>query len=554
MKGTKQEIWSMRTIIPSSTTRIQSSFHTLSGTAIAWLLSLVLSGVSPGAYGQEPQLKPFAYLIDEQEGEYSGPGYDWILSKAVDKQFLVFGEVHGVEDVPTLIEQLYEKLHAEGYRHLVLEIDATTTQQLTELSLENFIGRYPHNIAFDYDGELQLMNRAQSMNPNEQVIWGMDQMITAIHAFQILERVAKGQQTKRICRGLHIKAALKGGKYISQEHFEDLDQLEKLFEKEGNQEGLDIVKQIRTSMEIYVSYFAATRGEISYEFSSAKREEYMKEWFDDFVLKAGEGQSLPRAIVKMGGAHTAYGIGPNNVLTLGDHLDKLARNAGSAVLSLGIAYAPDEAEFLPKALFEGRRALLIDNRAVFDQMDSASLAAFPQSFQNGLKSFDAMIYLNEPARSLKQVISREDKKFKNRSIAKLVPYGLLVLLNLSMLFPLIRWLILKLFRAEAKGPHMAYQLILLVLSLIIDLILVTQLLSILMNTPVAMPAVMNPRLSFLLFCLLLLLCGSMFLFLKQAIVKGLWTKGLIRHYRLVAIGNLLLVVYMYYWNLGGMLA
>lgn len=534
---------------------IQSPFQTLpQTTSIIWLLIMVLSGISPRAYAQGPELKPFTYLIDEQEGEYSGPGYDWIVSNAVNKQFLLFGEVHGVEDVPKLVEQLYDKLHSKGFKHLILEIDATTTQQLSRLSLQDFIGRYPHSIAFDYDGELRLMERVQAMNPNEQAIWGMDQIVTAIHAFQILEKVAKSQKTKRVCRGLHIKATLKGGRYISQEHFEDLDQLEKLFDKEVNEEGLDIVKQIRTSMEIYVSYFAATRGEISYEFSSAKREEYMKVWFDDFVLKAREGRSLPRAIIKMGGAHTAYGIGPNNVPTLGDHLDKLARNAGSAVLSLGVAYAPDEAGFLPKALFEGKKALLIDNRAVHDQMDSASLAAFPQSFRNGVKYFDAMIYLNEPARSLKQVISREDKKFRNRSIAKLVPYGILMLLNLSMLFTLMRWLFLKLFRAETERPNIVYQLLLFVLSLIIDLVLVSQIISILMNTPVAMPALMKPGLSFSIFLLLLLLSGSVLLLLRQAIKKGLWTKGLTRHYRLIAIGNLLLVLYMYYWNLGGMLA
>ncbi|MCE7991015.1 MAG: hypothetical protein HEP71_03510 [Roseivirga sp.] len=503
---------------------------------------------------QVPDLKPFTYLIDKAENQYSGSGYDWILSNAEDKQFLLFGEVHGVEDVPLLVEQLYEKLHSSGFKHLILEIDAVTAQQLSELSLEEFVSRYPHNIAFDYDGELQLMDKVLSMNPDEQVIWGVDQMITAIHAFQVLEKVAKGQKTKRICRGLHIKAALKGGRYISRENFEDMDQLEKLFENEGNEEGLSIVKQIRTSMEIYVSYFAATRGEISYEFSSAKREEYMKAWFDDFVKKAEKGRSLPRAIVKMGGAHTTYGIGPNNVPTLGDHLDKLARGAGTAVLSLGIAYAPADSEFLPKALFEGKAAMLVDNRSVIDQLDSTQLANLPQSFLNQLKYFDATVYLVNPQKSLKRVISVEDKRFKNRSIAKLVPYGLLIILNLSLLLPLIRWLFLRLFKRDTIRPNMSYYLVLFVLSLVIDLILVSQILSILMNTPVVMPAVMNPGLSFLIFMLLLLLSCVMLPLIKQAVKKELWTNTQARHFRLVAIGNLLLVVYMYYWNLGGMLA
>lgn len=518
-----------------------------------WIFILIFCLMAHGATGQESALTDYVYPIDREEIQYTGPGIDWILDNVEDKQFLLFGEPHGVEDVPRLVEYFYDQLQPQGFKHLVLEIDATTAQVLAELPLSDFISRYPHNIAFDYDGELGLMQKVQSTYPDEQVIWGMDQMVNAIHAFQILEKVAKTPKTKRLCRGLHIKAALKGGRYISQENFEDLALLKKLFEQEENERALSIVSQIRTSMEIYVAYFAATRGEISYQFSSSKREKYMTQWFDDFVEKAREGEGLPKAIIKMGGAHTAYGIGPNGVLTLGDHVDKLASKAGGSILSLGLSYAAKDAVFPPKSLFEGNTAILIDYKAIRDQMDSASLATLPEALMNRLKYFDAGIYLNDPVRSAKSIISEKDNQFKERAIGRLVPYGLLVLLNLSLLFPLLKWLYLRLFKRQASRQYITYHVLLFALSLVLDLLLVAQILSVVMNAPVAMPTVMNPVTSFVIFMVLLLLCAAIFMLIRNARKKELWTRGMVRHYRLIAMGNVLLVLYMYYWNMGGML-
>ncbi len=523
-------------------------------TCLYGLLVAVFLLQSSIVYGQEASLKDYTYLIDREGDGYSGPGIDWILENVQDKQFLLFGEPHGVEDVPRLVQDMYMRLQPQDFRHLVLEIDATTTQQLKELPLTDFIAKYPHSIAFDYDGELQLMKQVQSVYPGEQVIWGMDQMIVAIHPFQVLAKVAKTVKTRRICRGLHLKATLKGGRYISQNHFADLDQLEKLFNKEENKERLDIVHQIRTSMEIYVAYFAATRGEISYQFSSDKREKYMIDWFDDFVEQARQRGAMPKAIVKMGGSHTGYGIGPNGVLTLGDYLDKLAKKAGSSNLSLGLAYAPEDATFPPKALFEGKSAVLIDHRAMLEDLDSASLSAYPEELVRKLRYFDASIYLNDPVRSAKQVISQQDNQFKNRAIMRLVPYGVLVLLNLSLLFPLFRWVFLKIFKPEAKRTVMSKHLVLFGIGLLLDAVLAAQILSILLGTPVSMAVVMNPTVSFLIFLALLALSIAALLLMRGALQKGIWTIGAGRHYRLVVIGNVLLVLYMYYWNMGGMLA
>lgn len=526
----------------------------MSTTATRCCALLFVCLITVRASGQNVNLRDYVHLIERDGSHYSGPGIDWILSYAVDKQFILFGEPHGVEDVPRMVEDFYGRLQTHGFKHLILEIDATTSQQLAEAPLTEFIGRYPHSIAFDYDGELQMMEKVQSAYPGEQVIWGMDQMTTAIHAFQILEDMAERIKTKRVCRGLHMKAALKGGRYIGQENFRDLDELEKLLQEEENARGLNVLSQIRTSMEIYTAYFSATRGEISYEFSSRKREEFMKDWFDNFVEKTRQGSQLPKAIVKMGGAHTAYGVGPNNVLTFGDHLDKLAKKAGSSILSLGISYAPADAEFPPEGLFAGRPAILLDHKTLLEQTDSAGLATLPDQLLQRLQYFDAGIYLNNPVRSAKRVITKEDAKFKNRAIGRLVPYAVLLLLNLSLLVPLVKWLLIKVFRSDHIRPNMKYHVVLFVSGLVLNLVLISQILSIVMGTPVATPTVTNTGVSFMIFLAMLLLAGSAFLLMRQARGTGNWSQGMVRHYRLVAIGNVLLVVYMYYWNMGGMLA
>lgn len=518
------------------------------------LVMIALCGICFNARAQKSALTPYTYLIDYDDSGYSGPGVDWILSEAEKNQFLLFGEPHGVVDVPRFVLAMYERLHSSGFKHLILEIDATTSKELSQHAFTDFISQYPHSIAFDYDGELQLMEKVQTMNPGEQVIWGMDQMVVAIHAFQLLEKVAIKLKTKRLCRGLHLKATLKAGRYIHQEHFKDLDQLELLFGEEENEEGLNIVSQIRTSAEIYAAYHAASRGEISYQFSSLKREEYMKEWFDDFVSKTKVGEELPKAILKMGGTHTAYGIGPNGVLTLGDHLNKLVEKAGNSILSIGMANVPADIDFPPRTLFHGKKAVLLDNRAVLNELDSITLAGYTESFRKKLRYFDATLYLNDAPRSAKQLIGREEKKFVRRSIMKLVPYALLVLLNLSLIFLLFKWLFQRVFKKESLRADMGYHLLLLGMSLVLDLVLISQIFSILSGKPFSNAVVMSPDMSFLIFLGLFLLSTAVFMLIRKAVRKALWSPAVSRYYGLVAIGNLLLVVYMYYWNMGGMLA
>jgi hypothetical protein len=514
-------------------------------------LCLVAVGLRLSA--QELALKPYAYPIESEGTSYTGEGVDWITGQMADKQFLLFGEQHGIAGIPMFVESLYERLQSSGFKHLILEIDATTSQELSRLGVEEFIAQYPHSIAFDYNGELRLIDKVRSMHSSEQVIWGMDQMVTAIHPFQMLEKMAGSFKTRRLCRGLHLKATMKAGQYLDQDNFHDLTILKSLFEKEDNQAALEIIDQISVSMEIYNAYHAARRGEQSYRVSSAQREEYMKQWFDDFTKKAGEDGQLPKAIVKMGGAHTTYGIGPNGVPTLGDHLDKLAKENGSSILSLGIMNGGPGTNYDFQELFGESSGVLIDSRSVFNNLDSTALAGFEEGFLKNLRYFDAVIYLNASARSSTDRIRNEENAFVRNSIIKLVPFGLLLLLNLSLLFPLISWVIRKVFNTTRPAKYMVYHSYLFIVGLLIDIALLAQVLSILNGTPSAHALLLSPGASFFIFAGLFTLVCSVWIFFRLAGKKGLWSVGMRRHYLWVAVGNVMLVLYMYYWNMGGML-
>lgn len=531
----------------------RTSLLKLSLCLIKLISTLFLVTVARQLSAQESALKPYTHQIESEGTAYSGAGVDWITNQMTDRQFLLFGEQHGISGIPVFVESVYERLQSSGFKHLILEIDATTSQQLSAIGVGNFIADYPHSIAFDFNGELRLMEKVRSAYPGEQVIWGMDQMITAIHPFQILEQMGGSFKTRRMCRGLYIKATMKAGQYLDQDNFHDLTVLKSLFEREGHQAAVAIVDQIRTSMEIYNAYHAAARGEMSYQVSAAQREEYMKQWFDDFIGKAAEDGKLPKAIVKMGGAHTTYGIGPNGVPTLGDHLDKLARANGSATLSLGIMNGGPGTNYDFQELFGENSGVLIDSRLVFSNLDSAALAGFGEGFVKNLQYFDALIYLNASARSSNDRIRKEEKGFVRSTIIKLVPFALLLLLNLSLVVPLVKRLIRTVFKGTKPARYLAYHDYLFIVSLLIDIVLTVQVLSMLKGTPSAHALLLSPGTSFMIFATLFLLACSVLIFFRLAGKRGLWSVAMRRHYLWVSAGNLMLVAYMYYWNMGGML-
>jgi len=486
------------------------------------------------------------YSISRMEGEYSGEGVEWLLDHHNETQFILFGEQHGVKGIAEFVDYIYSSLSDSGSYHLALETDRWTTDHVENMGVESFIREYPHSIAFDSDGDLALMETAISTygRSSGQVLWGMDQMITAIHPFQRLSEIAPNAHAKRITRGASLKATLKMGEYLREEHFRDLDVIEEAFGEELSTVASLILNDLRISMDIYTKWRAGARGEISKRISPEIRENMMKSRLDDFL---SENDQSSMVVFKMGGAHTMYGVGPNGVETLGEHARQIAENNEMQSLSIGIRSFNPETGFPTDEFFKESDMILIDVEQYLEsQKADISLPALSQYDDQ----FDALVYLKNTERAPKTRIFKAEKDFQQPFITRLGLGGVLALILLSSLFPLARLVYLK---KQVKEEQPVYPIVVgSMIALIFVAIFVSQLLAFL-NYPEFTASLVNPSVSIWFFISGFLLSGYVIYMQFLIWQKKWWSRSMRIYFSIFSISLAAFSYFLFYWNIGGML-
>ncbi|MEL6675870.1 MAG: hypothetical protein AAFR61_26925 [Bacteroidota bacterium] len=478
------------------------------------------------------------YPFQSTEGGFEGPGLDWVLDQAQGRQFVMFGEQHGVEGVARLVDVVYQALASRGYRHLVLETDSWTTSQLNQGGLEAFLQANPFSIAFDYDEDLALTETALAEADSvPSTLWGVDQSFIAIHPYDRLRELAHTGPARRLAKGAFLKATLRMGRYIREEHRADLIPLKAVFADCPDPEAAEILEELEASMEIYTLW---QRGDKSQ--SSAVREQFMKDKLDAYVA-ADSG--LAQAVFKMGGAHITYGIGPNGVLTLGDHARELARKNGRKSLAIGLRRFNAERALPDSSDFQGKNLLLLDTKAWLAAHEADSLA-LTESQKRGLAGYDAIIYFKGAGNATKNRVASYEKAFRSRTIWTLVPFGVLAVLGLSFLFPGI----VALFRKKQQGK--SAKLILASSCLALVGLILYQILGFL-QFPAWGVGILPASTSIFIFLPFFLLGLVNLTLLFRSWGQAWWSTGFRIYYSLLVLAFLGLTTLAYSWNLGGML-
>ena len=495
-------------------------------------------------FGQEKEA-PVLLPIQTREGAYEGAGVDWLMKRAQDQQFILFGEQHGVKGIAGFVQFAYQHLHRHGFNRLVLETDAWTAGKLNEWGLDSVTQQYPFSIAFDYDGELDLIEAALDASPTYvDPIWGVDQLLIAIHPLERLSELASDAASARLARGAFLKAALRMGNYIREDHFADLDQLDQVFEGQDNPEVRQILREIRMSMEIYTTWYAGQAGSISTQVSVEKREQFMKEQLETYLSNMPRSLDPPRAIFKLGGAHTMYGIGPNGVSTLGEYVRLLAKDNGTQTLSVSLQRFNPAYSLVDSTAFSESSVLLLDLGQWREGIDSLELS---DSQERTARQFDAIIYFKDAPQASKSRIKVWEAEFRSRLIRSLIPLGILALIGLTGIIPLIR---LRKRKGDAwpKSPWwiLALSFVTLIASLVIQILWIR-------GYPNPSSDLFPASVSLWLYGALALAGIYFCLVTLRSWRKDWWNLGS-RIYYLILVGSFLALSYLaYYWNLGGML-
>ncbi|MDO1560441.1 hypothetical protein Q0812_13485 [Brevundimonas sp. 2R-24] len=120
--------------------------------------------------------------LDHNDGAFSGPAWDALLSEARAAKHFLLGEEHGIAENARLAGQLFEALGGDGYDHAVIETSPPMADALDEAAKGGLDGlraffAQPGSFAafFTMREEAEWLATARASRPGvRQVLWGLD--------------------------------------------------------------------------------------------------------------------------------------------------------------------------------------------------------------------------------------------------------------------------------------------------------------------------------------------------------------------------------------------
>lgn len=543
--------------VPRPSHRIASR-QTHRSWATAFLLAIVISlcGPARGEENLEIELNvdldwaSHSYGLQLEDGRLQGPGAAWIEAAAANCDFVLFGEQHGVAGLPDVVAATYRLLQPAGFEHLVTERGPWISQRLSQDGVDATLRTYPHAVAFDYDGEARLLRTVESQfDGHGDAFWGVDQSLTAIHGLHRLSQILPTYRARQAARGLYLKDALQGGRFLSRDNAADLQVLRELAGQPLKEESRLILDALQKSQTIFVAYHQQQRDPNGIGISDIEREHYMIAQFDRFLAESASlSHPRPRGIVKMGGAHIMEGIGPNGVPTLGNHIQQLAESDGRDALHIAI-HSWNEDSTYPAKLFGDKSMVLIATSELRGALPDTSRDEALARQIRSINQYDAILLLKDAAADTSSEIKGYEQDFKRQLLLSVALVAVPLLAILTLLIPFARYPWQRHHHPTFLAPLTPW-LILTGLAAVTITLIVVQILRIRRFDTPAVAQLGTSPLPLLLECggLLLpsVLCGLMWR-------RGWWSRPQRAHFTVVAAAVMCLAQFTHWWNLGRML-
>ncbi len=324
-------------------------------------LLLVASLPSSSIWGKEEKLPSIGelfrsqtYPVFEAGGELRGPGFEWLLKRVAQAQFVCLGEQHNSRQIPRVTAALFKNLHDKcGFTHLALEQDPVMCEMVSGSGVAGsrdavvaLANRYPNAFTFTSDQELELLAAAGALaGAKGDAIWGLDQVFGTLHVLDELCPLAPNPKAReRLARLIVTVRPYEMTRFRNGRHFiadiakpDDFRHLADFLRPKPDSRADFLIRQLLLSNEIYADHLGARRGELTGFQSSYKREENMKSLFvRQYRRSQAAGEALPKVLLKFGHAHAIRGAGWSTVLTLGNFVSEFAKSNGMESFHLAI--------------------------------------------------------------------------------------------------------------------------------------------------------------------------------------------------------------------------
>lgn len=301
-------------------------------------------------------VKENTYYFEINKSNIEGEGANILQNSIKESQFFILGEEHFSAKVSEFTSAIIPILAKENYKYFVAEIGPNSATKISDIIKENkslyefnsktynLVGEVP--VPF-FDGKEDEAFLKSALDKGFE-LWGIDQEYLTSHVFLIDEIYKLSKNKTELYDFYHqakdfiiIETKKYWDKYTNCKLFTELSNssiVNHFFQntEPTNSKVQKIISDLKDSWEVYRLI------EINNIYSSYhKRVNMLKNNFIDYYSQAVKTDTLPKAIVKIGGVHASKGKSLHNIFDIENFTMELAnfnRKKSTSVLIFPSAY------------------------------------------------------------------------------------------------------------------------------------------------------------------------------------------------------------------------
>ena len=304
-------------------------------------------------------IKNNTYYFEVNASHIEGKGADILLESIKESQFFVLGEEHFSAQISKFTNAVIPILTKYNYKYFVAEIGPSTASKMTSLikndkslysintEVNDLVGEVP--IPF-FDGKEDEVFLKNAIN-NGFELWGIDQEYMTAQVF-LIDDIYNASNNKTYLSKSYKQAKAYfirvTKKYMEDERFNLFTELSNssIVHEFFNSTDVTNLKVQNIIFDLKASWVVYRLREVKDYYSSLhKRLDIMQSNFRDYYFKALKVDSLPKALIKIGGKHASKGRSLDNIFDIGNFAMELANFNGkksTTVLMFPSAYLNDD--------------------------------------------------------------------------------------------------------------------------------------------------------------------------------------------------------------------
>ena len=286
---------------------------------VVFCLLLLLQVVHPSAQQSETSEDAVRRSIQENQYDLANEGRAFLLKEARNASFFLLGELHGENEIPALLQNLWPEMSHDGYRYIAMELSPWAANQLEFAPADS----QPKLVTLWSKQDALFVHPKDS---TEAVLWGCDMDEMQPHLL-IRDLSALNPANPNLARMVEIS---KSGyqRKMAPRLLELMREIGSVRDRMVND--VSLVESIKATLEIETDRLNADTN-LS---AQIRRESLMKDLFQlHYAKKVGQGSNA-KVMLRFGRNHLHRGNDARGISTLGNFVAEFAFSQHKTVFNV----------------------------------------------------------------------------------------------------------------------------------------------------------------------------------------------------------------------------